>query len=217
MMREIILFSLLVLLGNSTFAQENNLLLVSNKSLVSIHGGESFTGSGFIIGASADSLYIVTASHVVAQVADNETKLQAGLLLQNGFLPAKILFDGKEKLDFAVLSVKKPIGFKWSRLGVNEKPSVEKPVGYVCLRYPRAVRPAKIERYLFHIYDDFYDFDMPEIKGGDSGGALFSLDEVPKIIGMIIDDSGDDEKAVAIQIGAIKKIILKNLPGKWQL
>jgi len=182
---------------------------------VIINGGKQ-AGCGFVVGVTRDSLYIVTAHHVV-RIANTHVAEKIEVQLAGGEkLPARVLHtftERSQQTDIALL------GVAYAGYGKPAYCSINNPApgfdvyflkGEERIKTP-ADEPGSIERW----EDDdhqLYSIYLPEIKEGDSGSALFTREG---IAGMVINTA--DVYARVLNITYVKQVVEKWGDNYWQL
>lgn len=178
---------------------------------VNMINGDIVYGFGFVIAEEKNTLYIVTANHVVyPKMLGLKTKEILVRFYQNQRekqVIAELLDIADERLDVALLKVSKPASYIWEKelfcpnyqkgdkvwfIGRNRKwyiPSDDK-TGILC--------NSDSDEY-GHIV-----FDIISVMPGTSGAPLFTENG---IIGMIIEDEGN--RARAIPINSIRTFVKK--------
>jgi len=169
----------------------------------SLNGGPS-RGAGIICGAGSDTLYIVTANHVVRKGEDEAEEIQIHFKwLPGKTVKATLLRQRDTELDLAVLRM---TGF--SQLGINiedlpfdrlgSPSSLQRGDDIYLLGYPGG-RPWRVnttpEKFA-EARGDSLEFESNLITGGHSGGAL--LDENRDLVGMLRSDTAPYGEAIRI-------------------
>lgn len=183
-------------------------------STVRVELESSESGFGFVIGTSRDSVFIVTAAHVIQQKPGKTSAVRV-YFHQSPWNPINATpLARNTRLDVALLKVDKPEGFHW-----NPQPT--------CTRYHRGDRvwwigigrqwsvpldnvAGQLERSEPDA-EDRISFAAMALEPGVSGAPLFTGDG---IIGMIIEDSGPE--GFALDIAKIRKYVTEQLVA-WNL
>lgn len=214
MMRRIILIFFLCHCLGEVMAQQSDIDLTQSP-IIGISTKSDRKGSGFVIGCSKDSVYIVSAAHVFKGYQIGES---ANLYLPNVTKPiiATLSFIADvEEGDIAMLSA----GIKnycFNKILADDNPDFSKDIFFIqSLEEKRQIIPAESPAYIKKYIDSIgcFDFHMYGLEAGDSGSALFSDKENPSLIGMVI----TGYPSLAIPVSHIKEIIQKHFRNKWQL
>jgi hypothetical protein len=194
----------LLLLGFDASAQIDDVeKFRSNATRIQI-GNEK--GSGFICSQSGDSIFVISALHVVAHGSD-----PIRVTMHNkGTFVGKILFaDVPHDLVVIGIEVK---DYKWAPLPIATSVELGDQVFFITLS--KEEKPLLPRGTIATI--DKWDFDngiqyvaMNAVVGGDSGSALLCKDG---IAGMIYHD-----QVRSLDILTIKKLISEWNKSKWQL
>ena len=160
-------------------------------------------GSGIIVGSEGNTLYILTAKHVLSQNSANIT------FINNQTSSASVINSVGGELDVAVLSCSKPSRYS---LNASFKRSTEIPPegsgGLVVIGHP-------LGRQWFVSYDHVFTQDAPKFRDhqftitpkaigqGNSGGPVLNRNK--ELLGMVI--KVDKYEAVAIKIEKVWSIL----------
>jgi len=180
--------------------EEIELLIVMVQSKLA---GEDNVGAGIIVGVGSDSLYIVTANHVVRRGTQEALDIQVQLKWLNKPVKASLLKHADAPLDLAVLSI---AGLKQQGVNINALPfdhmgdaaSLQRGEPVYSLGNARVekwsinVSPDKISK----IEKDFILYESNFIGPGHSGGAL--LNDRREVIGMLLSDAPPNGRAISI-------------------
>src|SRR5262245_23838893 len=169
-------------------------------------GDRTENGFGFIVGQRGETLYIVTAYHVVADPQDVGAAHPATVNIelfdhQGEMQPATLLGTHDVAHDLAVLTVRSPPRFRWFYTceGNAEHQKVMTNVWFVGRSQGWFVPPSPGNISSDMPVDERIDIDQLSIRPGSSGAPLVASSG---IIGMVLRDSAD--QAQALTIGFIK-------------
>jgi len=219
----LLLFNNLIILSVSHAKNIQNMSKILIKSVVAINAcfddSSCNNGFGFIIGEKGNSLYIVTANHVVRNtniVPGQQNSCNIKILLFNyGEQYIKAILTGtyNRQLDLALLNMKKPDGYKWTDSYYDPSPRINQKVSFIGREgkwYTPSIRGEgsihEINPITNHI-----KIDINTIKPGTSGAPLFSKNG---IVGMIIEDAMNE--AIVSSINSIKYFV-QQYGFPWEL
>lgn len=197
-------------------AQQRNDFAEMKRSIVNVKAGDD-TGGGLLVGQLADSLYIITAKHVIHNAPD---RVEIQLAGDSKFLKAKVAFlPVSEHDDFALLSVYLR-GYQYVPLGETARPDPNANVFIFRPTNPMAMVPedgsallqgSDSGKNLFYVYSD-------KIHPGDSGSAVFE-GLTNRVIGIVVssDDAGIESISNVLKINRIRGVIANLFTKAWQL
>ena len=186
--------------------------LALRQNVVKVWSGQGNTenGFGFIVSASAGSLYVITADHVASGTSASQPDAEAPSIYLAFYADpsnryrAKILNHDKNH-DLALLQVQIPPGLKWEKrcLSTTEDAKRSTPVWFIGRDGEWFVPPLNgaigSDR---PTADSWLEAEMPGLRPGSSGSPLVSG---TGIVGMVDAGSGDDARVLAVEY--IKKAV----------
>ncbi len=209
-----------ILLLNSlrlnAFAQNDNVDFLINSTGVELRTEDGAKGSGFIIGVAKDSIYIVTAKHVITNVKDKD-RMFVKLFNEPGQYILTIKFISQDTmLDIALVAMKRQRYYPWNKPDISEDLNSRETLFFQHLNGGRELIGLAEESHLVSRSrtEKRYYLDINPVRPGDSGSALYKVGNGIYIVGMLI-QSG--ETSCAIPITYIKKLIHTKFPDLWQL
>lgn len=186
--------------------------------------GRGEEGSGFVVGSSPDSVYIVTAGHVLLEArAGVQVWLEGG----RAWVPAQVRYlRNQEEFDLGLLAVPAR-QYRWPRLTLypgltpdddlcflhlSLTKSADETVGVDRQRLPAASQATMLAAdHQAHTIS----FELAGVKPGDSGSALL-VEAAGRVLvaGMIL-ENGDPNTALSIDF--IRQTLQPLLGSRWQL
>lgn len=207
---------LLLLAAAASIAQTGTMPALNTTGIVALVTDEASTnGSGFVVGATDDSLFVVTARHVVMPNGKISPDIKVAFN-DNVFTNGNVLFvhsDTSDLYDIALVGIRRKNEqlprystianitpgcdvFFYRSKGITRLPGND--LGTI-------VNWEDEDHMMYSVY-------LAGIKGGDSGSALFSA---KGIVGMIIGQ--DRYYGSVLNINHIKKVISSWNDKYWQL
>ncbi|WP_179415723.1 trypsin-like peptidase domain-containing protein [Mucilaginibacter sp. E4BP6] len=135
-------------------------------------------GQGFIAGQRGDSIFIVTAAHVLHGDKYDNTVYDIVLFPDSSTCKASILYQGKSHVlqdDIAILAVKKPDHYAWPKVKDNKnRLNVEMNLFFINNRDISNIQFEDTSANALN-YDSTKTFTvyLPSVKRGDSGSAIW--------------------------------------------
>ena len=186
------------LFSDRSFAQEINIDEGKAQNLIvfiigSFIDNSTTAGTGIIVGNDSDSLYILTANHVVRSRNRALSRLEVEFNFVRGKIAARVLENHDTSLDLAVLAV-----------GLNEIGNADIPLNYQLLGNTSGLKVgdalysvydpneskwiSNVSPYLFRELDgNIITFEQSGLTEGFSGGGLF--DASYRLVGIITQSS----------------------------
>ncbi|MCI5146052.1 MAG: hypothetical protein D3923_11100, partial [Candidatus Electrothrix sp. AR3] len=188
--------------------------------------GSQNYGFGFIVGEDNGHFYIVTANHVVRKRKNSPEKDKANILLRFFWDPGDVVDGAKlldilhKELDLALIRINKDKIFKaaqvaWTGQQVWCDQWQKHEQAWFIGRNRGWYVPPDREGIMLGTEADLQGFvhaDIRKVKPGTSGAPLLTKNG---IVGMVVTDSGDETRAVDINL--IRRFISVNNPYPWNL
>ena len=176
-------------------------------------------GAGFIIARQGDTLFLVTAGHVLRdRIPDRPVPVLLGESKDTLKAEVVLCHDPKvdQREDLAICRVIAP------RVFVPKIPFAQLPTRVPVFYYHKTdlkieTGGGEQELITLNLSQHAYQIYLPELPPGDSGGPVFTLRPIPQLIGMIL---RGDAACDVLQISHILTIIQQEMPmlmGKLML
>ncbi len=190
----ILLLSFTYLPGQYSVAESltNNVVAIST----SFDDGHKEYGFGFVTGTRGQSLYIVTAAHVVSDADEYSTTQSIKLQFESelGSFDATLVRKNTN-YDVALLEVPKPPNYRWQQ-NCLAIPGIGQRVAFIGRERRWYIPPAPVQGAISEIRDNQLSVDIISIRPGTSGAPLVNEQG---IIGLIIADEGSTAEAIDIE------------------
>jgi hypothetical protein len=206
-----VLFVMLVLplFANTQIIQNKD---YRNNTVSIAAGGDQ--GAGFFCGSTKDSVYVITAAHVVRPAWQQNNEIWVSFSGDSTRASVLHCFDSSEVIyDIAILSIPNRRWQSGSCLYVTANSNLNDLFFY---RNGESKPLPIITPAFFTSWEsdehEAYSIYLPEIKKGDSGSGLFCN---KGLAGMIIDKFSP--YGLVLSAGHIRNVVHKLYPGIWQI
>ncbi len=160
-------------------------------------------GFGFVMLEKDNTLYIVTAAHVInSETSGPATDIKISLYNIRGSQPAAVIHR-HDRYDIALLKIKKPLSYTWASGDLSKGVSRNDRVWFIGRNWAWDNITEDFAGQVSSVSGIDIEADMSGVTGGSSGGPLMTSGG---IAGMIIKDSG--HRIVAVKIGLIQQLIV---------